>query len=55
MPPALCEGRARQIHVFLSSVSLADVVEKRVLGRAQPCTAPEPDATGREAANREAA
>jgi hypothetical protein len=23
--------------VFLSSISLADVVERRVLGRAQPC------------------
>lgn len=51
----LWEELGLQIHVFLSSVSLADVVEKRVLGRAQPCTAPEPDATGREAANREAA
>ena len=30
----------RQIHVFLSGVSLSDVVEKRVLGRAQPCAAP---------------
>ncbi len=34
----LWEELGRQIHVFLSSVSLADVVEKRVLGRAQPCT-----------------
>ena len=31
----LWEELGRQIHVFLSSVSLADVVEKRVLGRAQ--------------------
>src|SRR5882672_12767901 len=35
----LWEELGRQIHVFLSSVSLADVVEKRVLGRSQPCTA----------------
>jgi Rrf2 family iron-sulfur cluster assembly transcriptional regulator len=35
----LWEELGRQIQVFLSSVSLADVVEKRVLGRAQPCTA----------------
>lgn len=33
----LWEELGRQIHVFLSSVSLADVVEKRVLGRARPC------------------
>jgi Rrf2 family iron-sulfur cluster assembly transcriptional regulator len=33
----LWEELGQQIHVFLSSVSLADVVEKRVLGRAQPC------------------
>src|SRR6202000_1162653 len=33
----LWEELGRQIHVFLSSVSLADVVEKRVLGRTQPC------------------
>ncbi|MBU6298165.1 MAG: Rrf2 family transcriptional regulator [Alphaproteobacteria bacterium] len=31
----LWEELGRQIHVFLSSVSLADVLEKRVLGRAQ--------------------
>ena len=31
----LWEELGRQLHVFLSSVSLADVVEKRVLGRAQ--------------------
>jgi len=36
----LWEELGRQIHVFLSGVSLADVVEKRVLGRAQPCAAP---------------
>src|SRR6185437_9215406 len=35
----LWEELGRQIHVFLSSVSLADVVEKRVLGRTQPCAA----------------
>jgi Rrf2 family iron-sulfur cluster assembly transcriptional regulator len=34
----LWEELGRQIHVFLSSVSLADVVEKRVLGRSQPFT-----------------
>jgi Rrf2 family iron-sulfur cluster assembly transcriptional regulator len=33
----LWEELGRQIHVFLSSVSLADVVERRILGRAQPC------------------
>jgi Rrf2 family transcriptional regulator, iron-sulfur cluster assembly transcription factor len=33
----LWEELGHQIHVFLSSVSLADVVEKRVLGRAKPC------------------
>ena len=33
----LWEELGRQIQVFLSSVSLGDVVEKRVLGRAQPC------------------
>ena len=36
----LWEELGRQIHVFLSSVSLADVVEKRVLGRAQLGTTP---------------
>jgi Rrf2 family iron-sulfur cluster assembly transcriptional regulator len=35
----LWEELGRQIHVFLASVSLADVIEKRVLGRAQPCAA----------------
>ncbi len=35
----LWEELGRQIHVFLSGVSLSDVVEKRVLGRAQPCAA----------------
>ncbi|HVZ69550.1 MAG TPA: Rrf2 family transcriptional regulator [Rhizomicrobium sp.] len=34
----LWEELGRQIHVFLASVSLADVIEKRVLGRAQPCS-----------------
>ena len=33
----LWEELGQQIHVFLSSVSLADVVEKRVLGRSRPC------------------
>lgn len=33
----LWEELGQQIHVFLSSVSLADVVERRVLGRARPC------------------
>jgi Rrf2 family iron-sulfur cluster assembly transcriptional regulator len=33
----LWEELGRQIHVFLSSVTLADVVEKRILGRAKPC------------------
>ena len=33
----LWEELGQQIHVFLSSVSLADVLEKRVLGRAKPC------------------
>ena len=33
----LWEELGRQIHVFLSSVSLADVVEKRILGRSKPC------------------
>ena len=33
----LWEELGQQIHVFLSSVSLADVIEKRVLGRAKPC------------------
>jgi len=44
----LWEELGQQIHVFLSSVSLADVVEKRVLGRAKPCN-------DREAAKFEAA
>ena len=33
----LWEELGQQIHVFLSSVSLADVLERRVLGRARPC------------------
>ena len=44
----LWEELGRQIQVFLSSVSLADVVEKRVLGRARPCD-------GRPTTNRAAA
>jgi Rrf2 family transcriptional regulator, iron-sulfur cluster assembly transcription factor len=34
----LWEELGQQIHVFLSSITLADVVEKRVLGRARPCS-----------------
>ena len=33
----LWEELGQQIHIFLSSVSLADVVERRVLGRSKPC------------------
>jgi Rrf2 family iron-sulfur cluster assembly transcriptional regulator len=44
----LWEELGRQIQVFLSSVSLADVVEKRVLGRTRPCNE-QPD-TNRAAA-----
>ncbi|MBI1329545.1 MAG: Rrf2 family transcriptional regulator [Alphaproteobacteria bacterium] len=33
----LWEELGRQIHVFLSSVTLGDVIEKRVLGRSAPC------------------
>lgn len=44
----LWEELGRQIHVFLSSVSLADVVERRVLGRAHPRNSTAPEA--REAA-----
>ena len=40
----LWEELGQQIHVFLSSVSLADVVEKRVLGRDKPCN----DVTGQK-------
>src|ERR1700739_3309510 len=40
----------QQIHVFLSSVSLADVVEKRVLGRAKPCNDVEAGAESETAA-----
>jgi Rrf2 family iron-sulfur cluster assembly transcriptional regulator len=36
----LWEELGRQIQVFLASVSLADVVEKRVLGRTRPCNNP---------------
>jgi len=35
-----------QIHLYLSSVTLLDVVEKRVLGTARPFTAPQPEAGG---------
>ena len=44
----LWEELGQQIHIFLSSVSLADVVERRVLGRAKPCEAKSNEA--REAA-----
>lgn len=47
----LWEELGQQIHVFLSSISLADVVERRVLGRARPCR---PAAEAKQAA-REAA
>ena len=43
----LWEELGQQIHVFLSSISLADVVERRVLGRARSCrpaNAESPDA-----------
>src|SRR5471032_3141369 len=46
----LWEELGQQIHVFLSSVSLADVVEKRVLGRARPCNDISADAEKFEAA-----
>ena len=36
----LWEELGRQIHVFLAAVSLADVVNKRVLGMAAPVVAP---------------
>jgi len=36
----LWEELGRQIHVFLSSVTLADVIEKRVLGRSRPYQRP---------------
>lgn len=35
-----------QIHLYLSSVTLLDVVEKRVLGTARPFAAPQPEANG---------
>jgi len=38
----LWEELGQQIHICLSSVSLADVVEKRVLGRSRPCNDFEP-------------
>ncbi len=40
----LWEELGRQIHVFLAAVSLADVVNKRVLGMAAPVVAPATDA-----------
>ena len=46
----LWEELGQQIHVFLSSVSLADVVERRVLGRARPCNDVTPVLDGEPAA-----
>ena len=37
----LWEELGRQIHIFLSTVTLADVVERRVLGRARVLNRPE--------------
>ncbi|HTQ12802.1 MAG TPA: Rrf2 family transcriptional regulator [Rhizomicrobium sp.] len=51
----LWEELGRQIHVFLSSVSLGDVVEKRVLGRAKPCEAKPSNSDVKPDASREAA
>jgi Rrf2 family iron-sulfur cluster assembly transcriptional regulator len=51
----LWEELGQQIHVFLSSVSLADVVERRVLGRARPCNDFESADAGGAAADFEAA
>jgi Rrf2 family iron-sulfur cluster assembly transcriptional regulator len=39
----LWEELGRQIQVFLASVSLADVIEKNVLGRTRPCADPNSD------------
>lgn len=36
----LWEELSRQIHIFLSSVSVADILENRVLGRSAPLRAP---------------
>lgn len=38
----LWEELGRQIAVFLESVTLADVLERRVLGRSRPLEAPDP-------------
>ncbi len=46
----LWEELGQQIHVFLSSVSLADVVERRVLDRAKPCNDRGNELTGEIAA-----
>ncbi|MES2292175.1 MAG: Rrf2 family transcriptional regulator [Pseudomonadota bacterium] len=51
----LWEELGQQIHVFLSSVSLADVVERRVLGRSRPCNDFEGTASEGAAADFEAA
>jgi Rrf2 family iron-sulfur cluster assembly transcriptional regulator len=47
----LWEELGQQIHIFLSSVSLADVVERRVLGKSRPCN----DFDGAEAGSEAAA
>jgi Rrf2 family iron-sulfur cluster assembly transcriptional regulator len=46
----LWEELGQQIHVFLSSITLADVVGRRVLGRAQPCRPASAAAEGNRAA-----
>jgi Rrf2 family iron-sulfur cluster assembly transcriptional regulator len=46
----LWEELGRQIQVFLSSISLADVIEKRVLGRSRPCDGQTTTNDNREAA-----
>jgi Rrf2 family iron-sulfur cluster assembly transcriptional regulator len=51
----LWEELGQQIHVFLSSVSLADVVEKRVLGRSRPCNDASNDFSAESAEKFEAA
>jgi Rrf2 family iron-sulfur cluster assembly transcriptional regulator len=46
----LWEELGRQIEVFLESVTLADVIERRVLGRARPIEAREASRDGAQAA-----
>ena len=48
----LWEELGQQIHVFLSSVSLADVVERRVLGRSRPCNDFDGNSVGSDGAQR---